>query len=197
MGEDFKNTWGQTALKSGRVKMASELIDSSIMPGIQGGPLMHVIGGKAVAFGEALEPEFKSYCENIIDNAQVLAESFLEKGYDLVSGGTDTHVLLIDLTSKGISGKKAESLLERAGITTNKNMVPFDRRSPMVTSGIRIGTPALTTRGMGHAEMRMITEWINAILSNPTEEKIIKKVSVEVRNLCSNFPLYEMLNEVQ
>lgn len=197
MGEDFTNTWGKTALKSGRFKMASELIDSSIMPGVQGGPLMHVIAGKAVAFGEALEPEFKSYCENIIENAQVLAESFLEKGYDLVSGGTDTHVLLIDLSSKGISGKKAESLLEKAGITTNKNMIPFDQRSPMVTSGIRIGTPALTTRGMGHPEMVMISEWIDTILSNPTEERIIEKVSVEVRNLCSNFPLYEMLNEMQ
>ncbi len=197
MGEDFENTWGKIAPKSGRVKMASELIDSSIMPGIQGGPLMHVIAGKAVAFGEALSIEFEDYCQRIIENAQVLAESFLENGYDLVSGGTDTHVLLVDLTAKEISGKKAEILLEKAGITTNKNMVPFDKRSPMVTSGIRIGTPALTTRGMGANEMQLISKWIDSILSDPDEDKNIEFVQREVRNLCKKFPLYETLNEMQ
>ncbi len=197
MGEDFENTWGKIAPKSGRVKLASELIDSSIMPGIQGGPLMHVIAGKAVAFGEALSIEFEDYCQRIIENAQVLAESFLENGYDLVSGGTDTHVLLVDLTAKEISGKKAEILLEKAGITTNKNMVPFDNRSPMVTSGIRIGTPALTTRGMGANEMQLISKWIDSILSDPDEDKNIEFVHREVRNLCKKFPLYETLNEMQ
>ena len=147
VGKDFENTWGAVAPKSGRVKMVSELIDSAVMPGIQGGPLMHVIAGKAVAFGEALKTPYIQYCEQIVKNAQILAETLLNLGYDIVSGGTDTHLVLIDLTKKGISGKKAEITLEEAGITTNKNMVPFDERSPMVTSGIRIGTPAVTTRG--------------------------------------------------
>jgi glycine hydroxymethyltransferase len=146
MGKDFENTWGKIAPKSGRIKMTSELIDSAVMPGMQGGPLMHVIAGKAVAFGEALKTPYIQYCEQIVKNAQILAETLLNLDYDIVSGGTDTHLVLIDLTKKGISGKKAEITLEEAGITTNKNMVPFDERSPMVTSGIRIGTPAVTTR---------------------------------------------------
>ncbi|MAR30355.1 MAG: serine hydroxymethyltransferase, partial [Candidatus Marinimicrobia bacterium] len=149
LGKDFENVWGKVAPKSGRVKMVSELIDSSVMPGMQGGPLMHVIAGKAVAFEEALKPEYKTYCENIISNAQCLSENLTQLGYSIISGGTDTHLVLIDLSNKDISGKKAEAVLEEAGITTNKNMVPFDKRSPLVTSGIRIGTPALTTRGMG------------------------------------------------
>ena len=191
MGEDFENTWGKIAPKSGRVKMASELIDSAVMPGMQGGPLMHVIAGKAVAFAEALRPEYKLYCQQIVDNAQALANSLLELGNELVSGGTDTHVILIDLTQTGVTGKKAENTLERAGITTNKNMIPFDERSPMVTSGIRVGTPAMTTRGMGIQEMKKIATLIHQVIQNIDDENIILKVREEVAQLCGSFPLYE------
>ncbi len=191
MGEDFENTWGKIAPKSGRVKMVSELIDSAVMPGMQGGPLMHVIAGKAVAFAEALRPEYKLYCRQIVDNAQALANSLLELGNDLVSGGTDTHVILIDLTQTGVTGKKAENTLERAGITTNKNMIPFDERSPMVTSGIRVGTPAMTTRGMGVEEMKKIATLIHQVIQNIDDENIISKVREEVAQLCGTFPLYE------
>ena len=154
LGKDRENSWGKIAPKSGRTKMISELIDSSVMPGIQGGPLMHIISAKAVAFAEALKPEFKSYIQRVVDNAKCMAGEFENKGYHLVSGGTDTHVILIDLTDKGIHGKAAENALGKAGITVNKNMVPFDTRSPMITSGIRIGTPAITTRGMDIEEMK-------------------------------------------
>ena len=191
MGEDFENTWGKIAPKSGRVKMVSELIDSAVMPGMQGGPLMHVIAGKAVAFAEALRPEYKLYCQQIVDNAQALANSLLELGNELVSGGTDTHVILIDLTQTGVTGKKAENTLERAGITTNKNMIPFDERSPMVTSGIRVGTPAMTTRGMGVQEMKKIATLIHQVIQNIDDENIILKVREEVAQLCGSFPLYE------
>ena len=191
MGEDFENTWGKIAPKSGRVKMVSELIDSAVMPGMQGGPLMHVIAGKAVAFAEALRPEYKLYCRQIVDNSQALANSLLELGNNLVSGGTDTHVILIDLTQTGVTGKKAENTLERAGITTNKNMIPFDERSPMVTSGIRVGTPAMTTRGMGVEEMKKIATLIHQVIQNIDDENIISKVREEVTQLCDTFPLYE------
>ena len=191
MGEDFENTWGAVAHKSGRVKMISELIDSAVMPGIQGGPLMHVIAGKAVAFGEALQPAFLQYCKQIVKNAKTLAETLLNLGYDIVSGGTDTHLVLIDLTPKGISGKKAEIALEEAGITTNKNMVPFDERSPMVTSGIRVGTPALTTRGMKEDEMIQIAKLMDNIIKNIQDEKIIRYTRNTVSELCSAFPIYE------
>jgi glycine hydroxymethyltransferase len=191
MGEDFENTWGKIAPKSGRVKMVSELIDSAVMPGMQGGPLMHVIAGKAVAFAEALQPEYKLYCRQIVDNSQALANSLLELDNNLVSGGTDTHVILIDLTQTGVTGKKAENILERAGITTNKNMIPFDERSPMVTSGIRVGTPAMTTRGMGVEEMKKIATLIHQVIQNIDDENIISKVREEVTQLCDTFPLYE------
>jgi len=191
MGKDFENTWGKIAPKSGRVKMVSELIDSAVMPGMQGGPLMHVIAGKAVAFAEALRPEYTLYCHQIIDNAQALANTLLEFGYDLVSGGTDTHVVLLDLTKTGVTGKKTENSLERAGITTNKNMVPFDERSPMITSGIRVGTPAMTTRGMGVEEMKTIANLIHQVIQNIEDENVISNVKDEVANLCNAFPLYE------
>jgi glycine hydroxymethyltransferase len=196
MGKDFKNTWGEIAPKSGRVKMVSELIDSAVMPGIQGGPLMHVIAGKAVAFREALQPSFKIYCKNIVNNAQALANQLIENNFKLETGGTDTHFILLDLTDKGISGKKAEHLLESAGITTNKNMVPFDKKSPMVTSGVRIGTPALTTRGMGENEMIKIANWISQIIDNPSSTEIIETIQSEVVNLCKQFPLYEDNHEM-
>lgn len=177
LGKDQENTWGKVAPKSGRTKMISELIDSSVMPGIQGGPLMHIISAKAVAFGEALKPDFKSYIQKVVDNAKSMEVEFKSKGYHLVSGGTDTHVLLIDLTDKNIHGKAAENALGRAGITVNKNMVPFDSRSPMITSGIRIGTPAITTRGMNQNEMKLIVSMIDEVIANP-EEKNIKFSSI-------------------
>jgi glycine hydroxymethyltransferase len=191
VGRDFENTWGVVAPKSGRVKMVSELIDSAVMPGIQGGPLMHVIAGKAVAFGEALQPSYIQYCEQIVKNAQTLAETLLNLGYNVVSGGTDTHLVLIDLTQKGISGKKAENTLEMAGITTNKNMVPFDEKSPMVTSGIRIGTPAMTTRGFKENEMVQIARLIDNVLNNIQDETVIKDTRVSVSELCTAFPIYK------
>lgn len=190
MGKDRENSWGVVAPKSGRVKMLSELVDSMVMPGIQGGPLMHIIAAKAVAFKEALQPDFKTYCQNIINNAEALAQTLLEKDYHLVSGGTDTHVILIDLSNKKITGKVAEKVLEKAGITVNKNMVPFDERSPFITSGIRIGTPALTTRGMGVEEMHQIGLLINRIISDPKNESVISTVKSTVRELCERFPLY-------
>ena len=193
MGEDRENPWGKVAPKSGRVKMISELIDSMVMPGIQGGPLMHIIAAKAVAFGEALKPEFSEYARQIVDNAKNMAEEFLSRGYHLVSGGTDTHLILIDLTENGITGKKAENALEKVGITVNKNMVPFDQKSPFVTSGIRIGTPAVTTRGMKEDEMKTIVALIDKVISSPDSEDLLSTVMSEVLDLCRDFPLYRDL----
>ena len=190
MGKDFENPWGKIAAKSGRVRMVSELIDSTVMPGIQGGPLMHIIAAKAVAFGEALKPEFKTYAKNVINNAKSMADEFLKLGYHLVSGGTDTHVMLIDLSTKNITGKSAEINLGKAGITVNKNMVPFDERSPFVTSGIRVGTPAITTRGMGDSEIRKIVRWMNQIILDPDNESLQSTIKSDVNALCSNFPIY-------
>jgi len=193
MGKDIENEWKITAPKSGRIKRMSELVDSSVMPGIQGGPLMHVIAGKAVAFKEALDPAYKEYCSQIISNASILADSMLELGYDLVSNGTDTHLILIDLSRKNITGKLAENRLEEAGITTNKNMVPYDEKSPFITSGIRIGTPALTTRGMKKNEMVIIANLIDKVLSNIDDVTIIKEVRKEVQDICNSFKLYSSL----
>ena len=195
MGKDKENPWGKVAPKSGRVKNISELIDSMVMPGIQGGPLMHIIAAKAVAFGEALKPEFKEYTKSVVKNAKTMAEEFMSLDYHLISGGTDTHVMLIDLTNKNITGKAAENALEKAGITVNKNMVPFDQRSPFITSGIRIGTPAITTRGMGIAEMRKIVKLIDCIINDHENEALIENVKNSVQELCSNFPLYDELRD--
>ena len=164
-------------------------LNSQIFPGIQGGPLMHVIAAKAVAFGEALRPEFKTYQEQIIKNAQALAKTLVDAGYDLVSGGTDNHLMLMDLTSKDITGKDAQIALDHAGITTNKNTVPFETRSPFVTSGIRLGTPALTTRGMNEKDMVKVGQWIDAVLRNLTNETRIKEVGKEVDAFARTFPL--------
>ena len=193
IGKDIENKWNIKAPKSGRIKKISELIDSSVMPGIQGGPLMHVIAGKAVAFKEALQPSYKVYCEQIVSNASTLASSMKDLGYKLISGGTDTHLILIDLSDKNITGKLAEAKLEEAGITTNKNMIPYDEKSPFITSGIRIGTPALTTRGMKNDEMLIIADLIDRVLSNIDNESAIGEVNKSVRNLCSSFKLYENL----
>jgi len=190
LGKDYENPFGVVAPKSGRVKMMSELIDGAVMPGIQGGPLMHVIAAKAVAFKEALDPSFKRYIKNVLDNAQCFAEEFSKKDYKLISGGTDTHLVLIDLQNKNITGKAAEIALDEAGITANKNMIPYDPKSPFVTSGIRIGAPAITTRGMGVDEVKHIVELIDNVISNHDDENVIKNVRLQVKELSSEFPLY-------
>ena len=195
MGKDFENKWGIVAPKSGRVKMVSEILDTAVMPGIQGGPLMHVIAAKAIAYGEALDPKFKLYAADIVKNAKTMADAFIKKGYDIISGGTDTHVVLIDLTNKGVSGKAAEKSLEKAGITVNKNMVPFDKKSPFITSGIRVGTPALTTRGMCVNEMIQVVDLIDQVICNIEDEKVSNNVNEKVKELCQSFPLYNELHE--
>lgn len=168
----------------------AKAVNKKIFPGIQGGPLMHVIAAKAVAFKEDLDPSFKEYCKQIIKNTQTLAEVFLKKGYSLVTGGTDTHLILVDLKDKTISGKDAEDALGLAGITVNKNTVPKETRSPFVTSGIRVGTPALTTKGMKESEMRIIAGWMTDILNNVSDEKKIAEVKKNVEELCKKFPFY-------
>ena len=193
MGKDNLNPWNIVAPKSGRVKNISEVLDNSVMPGIQGGPLMHIIAAKAVAFGEALKPEFKLYAKQIVDNAKIMAEEFISKEYQLISGGTDTHVILIDLTNKKITGKAAEKTLEVAGITINKNMVPYDEKSPFVTSGIRIGTPAVTTRGMQGEDMKKIVSLIDSAISNHDNQQKLLSIKDEVNDLCKSFPLYSEL----
>ncbi|BBM71257.1 serine hydroxymethyltransferase [Rhodothermus marinus] len=193
IGRDFDNPFGITAPKSGRIKKMSELLDSAVFPGTQGGPLMHVIAAKAVAFGEALKPEFKEYARQVVRNAKAMAEAFLERGYNLVSGGTDNHLVLIDLRNKGLTGKEAEALLGEAGITVNKNMVPYDDKSPFVTSGIRIGTPAMTTRGFKEEEFRQVVDWIDQVLSHPGDEALRRRIRQEVEALCRQFPLYDFV----
>jgi glycine hydroxymethyltransferase len=168
----------------------SKKINSKIFPGIQGGPLEHVIAAKAVAFHEALQPSFKTYCEQIVKNAKALAEGVLAEGFDLVTGGTDNHLILVDLSSKEITGKDAELALDKAGITVNKNTVPNEKRSPFVTSGVRIGTPALTSRGMKETEMKTIAKWIGQVLKNAGDEKTLGTVHAQVRELCQSFPIY-------
>ena len=164
-------------------------VDRSIFPGIQGGPLMHVVAAKAICFGEALRPEFKSYAQQVIDNAQCLAEVLSSGGVKLITGGTDNHLMLADVTPLGIGGAKAEETLERCGITVNKNLIPFDQRKPMDPSGIRIGTPALTTRGMGQAEMKSIGQWMLSALSSPDDAATIERIRGEVSDLCQQFPV--------
>ena len=190
IGKDYENPFGQVAPKSGRKKMMSELIDSMVIPGIQGGPLMHIIAAKAVAFQEALQPAFDGYARQVIKNAQTLAETLVKFDYHIISGGTDNHLMLIDLRNKKLTGKDAEKALEEAGITVNKNAVPFDDQSPLITSGIRIGTPALTTRGMKEKEMQRIGEWIHAVLSDIKNDGKKKEVRENIRELCKKFPLY-------
>lgn len=191
MGKDRENRMGIVAPKSGRVKMLSELIDSAVMPGVQGGPLMHVIAAKAVAYKEALQPSFKEYAAQIIKNAAALANELIELGYDIVSGGTENHVMLVDLTNTGVSGKAAENALHTAGITVNKNMVPFDKRSPFVTSGIRLGTAALTTRGFKENEMKQVARFIDRTLKSIDDEQSHAQIKQEIHELCNAFPLYD------
>ena len=168
-------------------------VDRSVFPGQQGGPLVHVMAGKAVAFAEALKPEFKEYARQVVANAKVLAETLMAEGYRVISGGTDTHVMLVDVFSKGILGSEAENALHQAGITVNKNSIPYDVNPPLKPSGIRIGTPALTTRGMGEAEMRVIGKWIATALEQRNDAQVLRRVRGEVLELVEKFPLYGWL----
>ncbi len=194
IGKDKENTLGIRSPKGDRLKMMSEIFDSMVMPGIQGGPLMHIIMAKAVAFNEALQDSFREYVGQIIKNAKTLASRLNEFGFEIISGGTDNHLMLINVGNKNITGKEAENSLGTAGITVNKNMIPFDTRSPFVTSGIRVGTPAVTTRGMKETEMLIIAELINKAIINSGNEKILSEIKEDVKDLCSKFPLYSELN---
>jgi len=189
MGKNFDNPWGRTTKKGNLIKMSS-ILNSGVFPGMQGGPLEHVIAAKAVAFGEALRPEFKAYGERVINNAQAMANAFVEKGYSVISDGTDNHLMLIDLRSKGITGKLAEHALGLADITVNKNMVPFDTQSPFITSGIRIGTAAISTRGFKQADCLKVVDWIDGILADPENEELIANTRQEINAFMENFPLY-------
>jgi glycine hydroxymethyltransferase len=191
IGKDFENPWGQKTPK-GEIKMMSQVLDSAVFPGTQGGPLEHVIAAKAVAFGEALDPSFKEYGIQVMKNAQAMAKAFIDKGYHVTSNGTDNHLMLIDLRSKfpDITGKKVENTLVKADITINKNMVPFDSRSPFQTSGIRIGTPAITTRGLKEEHAVKIVDLIDEVISNIDDEKVIEGVKNKVHDLMKDFPLF-------
>ena len=189
MGKDFPNPWGLTTPK-GEIRMMSSILDSAVFPGTQGGPLEHVIAGKAISFGEALKDEFAVYCKQVIKNAQTMAKCFVDKGYNIVSGGTDNHCMLIDLRSKNLTGKIAENALVAADITVNKNMVPFDDKSPMVTSGIRVGTAAITTRGITEKEAPMVVELIDEVLMHPDDSKVISNVKGKVNAMMKKYELF-------
>ncbi len=190
MGQDFENTWGMTAAK-GRIKMMSEILDSSVFPGTQGGPLEHVIAAKAIAFGEALTDSYYTYICQVQKNAKRMAELFVERDYNLISGGTDNHMFLMDLRNKDISGKAAEALLGLAGITLNKNMVPYDDKSPFVTSGIRIGSSAITTRGLKEDDMEQIVNWIDKAITKGADESVLEGIKKEVYAFMSALPLFQ------
>ena len=189
MGKNFKNTLGKKT-KKGTLRSMSSIMDSGVFPGTQGGPLEHVIAAKAVAFGEALTEKYQKYAEQVIANAQAMAAAFVERDYHLISGGTDNHLMLIDLRNKNITGKKAEATLGEADITVNKNMVPFDTESPFVTSGIRVGTAAVTTRGMKERDMVRIVDWIDMLLTKKNSDKDIYWIKKEVNTFCKKFKLY-------
>ncbi|MEI6062816.1 MAG: serine hydroxymethyltransferase, partial [Bacteroidota bacterium] len=191
IGKDFENPWGIKTPK-GETKMMSAMLDSAVFPGIQGGPLEHVIASKAVAFGEALSDEFMDYAIQVKKNAQVMSNAFVNKGYKVISGGTDNHLMLIDLRTKhpDITGKMVENTLVKADITLNKNMVPFDSRTPFTTSGIRVGTPAVTTRGMKEEHMPLIVDLIDEVISSHDNEEVIAKVRSQVNEMMSEFPLF-------
>lgn len=190
MGKNFDNPWGRTTKKGTMIKMSS-ILNSGVFPGMQGGPLEHVIAAKAIAFQEALDPSFKIYGQQVIDNAQAMAKAFVSKGYDIISGGTDNHLMLIDLRSKGVTGKAAEQALVKADITVNKNMVPFDDKSPFVTSGIRVGTAAITTRGFAEADCTKVVDWVDQIINDIDNADLQKQVKSEINAFMKAFPLYE------
>lgn len=189
MGKNFDNPWGRKTKKGNPIKM-SAILNSGVFPGMQGGPLEHVIAAKAVAFNEALQPSFKAYGQQVIKNAQVMANAFVDKGYKVISGGTDNHLMLIDLRSKDVTGKVAENALGEAEITVNKNMVPFDTQSPFVTSGIRIGTSAITTRGLKEQDCLKVVEWIDTVISNHENQELIADIRKQVNAFMEQFPLY-------
>ena len=188
MGKDFENPWGET-MKNGTVKLMSQVLNGGVFPGMQGGPLEHVIAAKAVAFGEALTPQFGTYTDQVMLNARVMANEFTKRGYDIISGGTDNHLMLIDLRNKNISGKKVEEILGKADITINKNMVPFDDKSPFVTSGIRIGTAAISTRGLIEDDMLKIVNWMDELILNPEDSFLQEEIKKQVNEYMSSFPL--------
>lgn len=189
MGKDFENPWGLTTPK-GEIRMMSHVLDMAVFPGNQGGPLMHTIAAKAVAFGEALTDEFFQYSLQVQKNAKAMADAFIKRGYNIISGGTDNHMMLIDLRNKNITGKEAENALVRAEITVNKNMVPFDDKSPFVTSGIRVGTPAITTRGLNEADMETVVALIDKVIMNYQDEAVIEQVAEEVYDLMADKPMF-------
>ncbi len=191
MGKDFENPWGQKTPK-GEIKMMSQILDSAVFPGVQGGPLEHIIAAKAVAFGEALTPQYFEYIKQVKKNAEIMAKAFIEKGYKVISGGTDNHLMLIDLRPKfpEITGKQVENTLVKAHITLNKNMVPFDSRSPFQTSGVRVGTPAITTRGLKEEHMPLIVEMIDEVISHINDDSIINSVGQKVKDMMSAYPLF-------
>ena len=189
MGENFVNPWGRTTRKGTPIKMSS-ILNSGVFPGMQGGPLEHVIAAKAIAFYEALQPSFKTYGEQVIRNAQTMAAAFVTKGYKVISGGTDNHMMLIDLRSKGVTGKAAEQALVKAEITVNKNMVPFDTETPFVTSGIRVGTAAITTRGFNESDCLKVVDWIDRIIMDIDNQKLIQDTAKEINSFMKRFPLY-------
>ena len=189
MGQDFENPFGIT-LKSGKVRMMSSLLDSAVFPGNQGGPLEHIIAAKAIAFGEALTDQFLHYILQVKKNANAMAEALVKRDYNIISGGTDNHMMLIDLRNKGITGKDAEQALVKADITVNKNMVPFDDKSPFVTSGIRVGTAAITTRGLVEDDMEAIVELIDEVINNYEDEAKLAEIAVKVNAMMSGRPLF-------
>lgn len=189
MGKDFENPWGRTTKKGAPIMMSS-ILDSGVFPGMQGGPLEHVIAAKAVAFGESLDPAFAAYGRQVISNAQAMATEFVALGYDIISGGTDNHLMLLDLRRKGVTGKAADHALGLADITVNKNMIPFDPQPPMTASGIRVGTAAITSRGFKEQDCRQVVSWIDEVLSAPDDATVQAKVRAEVHNYMQGFPLY-------
>jgi len=192
MGKNFENPWGRVTTKGTTIKM-SAILDSGVFPGMQGGPLMHVIAAKAIAFQEALSDDFKTHMIQVKNNAQAMAERFVESGYHIISDGTDNHLMLINLSNKNISGKDAEEALGKAEITVNKNMVPFDEKSPAITSGMRIGTPAITTRGLKENECRLVVDWIDLVLTNPSNQEVINNVKKGVNEMMAGYPLYPQI----
>jgi glycine hydroxymethyltransferase len=193
MGKNYENPFGKVAPKSGRKKLMGELIDSMVMPGIQGGPLMHVIAAKAVAFGECLTDAFDEYTKQVVRNAAALADELIRLDYNIVSGGTDNHLMLIDLRNKNVTGKQAEIALDASGITCNKNAVPYDTQPPLVTSGIRLGAAAMTSRGMVEDDMRQIARFIDRVIGNIGNEEVYTSVKADVKTFCNAFPLYPAL----
>jgi glycine hydroxymethyltransferase len=192
MGKDFENPFGLKDVK-GNIRMMSNLLDMAVFPGTQGGPLEHVIAAKAIAFGEILSEDFTQYAKQIQSNAQAMAKAFVEKGYNIISGGTDNHLMLIDLRNKNLTGKKAQETLDKAHITLNKNSVPFDDKSPFVTSGIRVGVPAITTRGMKEAHMQTVVDFIDKVLMNIDDNGVVSKVADDVHGFMKQFSLYPEL----